>query len=110
MHLEVNMADTKLTDQEKFLQLASSYEAVFGAEGRRNDAQKLVMADLEMHCFFNDGTANQNPKDGAVDPWAAIWAEGKRKALLEIKKILKYAANPTPLPTVNKPTKRKRFP
>jgi hypothetical protein len=103
------MAEKTETNQERLLQLATAYEVVFGAEGRRTDAQKLVMSDLEMHCFFNDGTANQNPKDGAVDPYAMAWAEGKRKALLEIKKILKYAANPTPLPTVNKPTKRKRF-
>lgn len=105
------MADTTEKDLELRMKLISAYETVFGCDGRRTDAQKLVMADLEMHCFFNDGTANQNPKTGDVDAIAMAWAEGKRKALLEIKKILKYAANPTPLPQVNKPTnKRKRFP
>jgi hypothetical protein len=104
------MATPTLTDEERRMLLVVAYETVFGAEGRRSDAQKLVMADLEMHCGYNDNHAKQNPKDGMVDPWATHWMAGKHAVLVEIKKILKYAANPTPLPTVNKPTKRKRFP
>lgn len=63
-----------------------AYRAVFGTDGKRDAAQKIVwenlMANLKRPAFVPDAS-------GKYDPLAAALADGGRRVLLQIEDILK---------------------
>lgn len=76
------------------------YHTVFGREGMRTEAQKIVWEDmkargrLESAIFIADGA-------GVIDPLRAALTEGGRLYVLQIQAILKKDPDePRALPTV----------
>jgi hypothetical protein len=71
--------------------LTLAYRAVFGREGARTDAQKLVWANLE-HLAYRYRSTMVPDANGAVCPLRTAQAEGQRILFLQIETLVRRAS------------------
>lgn len=84
-------------------QLLKAYRAVFGSEGKRTQAQKIVLADLEYRGRIWRNTWIPDSDSMRMDPYRGCIAEGER--LFAIRTI--QMANSKPGDEPKKPTVKK---
>lgn len=84
---------------QKQRKLDKAYRSVFGRNGNRTDAQKMVLAHLEK-CVWDNSWI---PHEGSVCPYRAAISEGRRTLSIEIIQ----RANTVPSEETEKPTVRK---
>ena len=84
----------QLQARAKALRLAKSFEAVFGSEGRRSDAQRLVLGHLEAGTddLENNSYNFREARDGLTMIAAGIHRDGAKSLLRIINRQLKIAA------------------
>jgi len=85
--------DADTTEQrKKELELAQSYESVFGREGNRNPHQKRVFDDLKGASGFL-APSIRRISDGSIDPYQTHYNDGCRMIFLRILTKLEIAAD-----------------
>lgn len=89
--------------QAQALQLIRAYKVVFGTEGARTDAQRLVIADLKTRGGVNLPSFRPDEKN-AFCPLRAAVTDGRRAIVLETLAAIDRSAEDKPkTPEVKKP-------
>jgi hypothetical protein len=76
--------------QQRYDRLCVAYARVFGQEGRRNEDQELVMADMEQRGYLHRSTMVP-VGDGTIDPPKMECAEGMRIFVLNTRHLIRSA-------------------
>jgi len=79
-----------------------AYARVFGVEGKRTEAQKLVLRDMRARGYVSRSIFVPDAA-GAVCPIKAAITEGRRLSVLEVESFIRaVTASEKPKPTVKK--------
>lgn len=75
---------------------AAQYGEVYGFEGKRTDAQKVVMQDMANNGYDDRPLLGISPA-GTVDPLVMAHNDGKRACYILVKRMLRMAQDPKEL-------------
>jgi hypothetical protein len=96
------MSEETNENKERYEKLLLAYARVFGQDGKRTEAQELVMKDMEYRGYIHTPTIVAN-KYGMVQDIKMECAEGMRIFVLETKNFIRRATAPDkPKPKVKK--------